>query len=120
MSNTSLSDTSPNNQQVKRQSLAYRFADGIDLIVPELRETFTCENRDYGYYADIDNNCQVFHVCVPPSQQFSFFCPNQTIFDQRLLVCQDEVFATPCREADQFYVINQNFGVTDPEKLIRV
>ncbi len=105
---------------MKRQSQAYRFSSGVELIVPDLKEEFTCDGRDYGYYADIGNNCQVFHVCVPPRQQFSFFCPNQTIFDQRLLVCQDETFASPCRDADQFYIINQNFGVTDPEKLIRV
>ncbi|CAG2167252.1 unnamed protein product, partial [Oppiella nova] len=105
---------------VKRQSNAYRFASGVEFVVPEIRESFSCENRDYGYYTDIDNNCQVFHVCVPPAQQFSFFCPNTTIFDQRLLVCQDESFATPCREAERFYVINQNFGVTDPEKLITI
>ncbi|CAG2104120.1 unnamed protein product [Medioppia subpectinata] len=106
--------------RVKRQSLAYRFASGVEFVVPDLRESFTCENRDYGYYADVDNNCQVFHVCVPPAQHFSFFCPNTTIFDQRLLVCNDELFATPCREAERFYVINQNFGVTDPDKLVQI
>ena len=44
----------------------------------------------YGYYADVANECQLFHVCYPvlyPDGQqemikWSFVCPNQTIFDQ--------------------------------------
>lgn len=114
------SKTFQKQQQQKRSYLAYRFADGIEYVVPEVRETFSCVNRDYGYYADIGNNCQVFHVCVPPAQQFSFFCPNTTIFDQRLLICQDQYAATPCQDAERFYVVNSNFGVTDEEKIVRV
>ncbi|KAJ6217081.1 hypothetical protein RDWZM_008238 [Blomia tropicalis] len=104
----------------KRSYLAYRFADGIEYVVPEVRETFSCAQREYGYYADVGNNCQVFHVCVPPGQQFSFFCPNTTIFDQRLLICQDQYTATPCQEAERYYVVNQNFGVLEEDKLVRV
>ena len=44
----------------------------------------------YGYYADVANDCQLFHVCYPvayPDGQeemikWSFICPNGTIFDQ--------------------------------------
>lgn len=48
----------------------------------------------YGYYADQDNECQIFHICVPMKQlfpdlyddtdilQFSFICPKHTIFTQ--------------------------------------
>ena len=53
-------------------------------------DEFTCEGRSYGYYADVANDCQLFHVCYPvqyPDGQeemfkWSFICPNQTIFDQ--------------------------------------
>ena len=53
-------------------------------------DEFTCEGRAYGYYADVANDCQLFHVCYPvqyPDGQeemfkWSFICPNQTIFDQ--------------------------------------
>ena len=44
----------------------------------------------YGYYADVANECQLFHVCYPvlypgggeEMVKWSFICPNQTIFDQ--------------------------------------
>ena len=44
----------------------------------------------YGYYADVANDCQLFHVCYPilypgggqEMVKWSFICPNQTIFDQ--------------------------------------
>ncbi|CAB3223093.1 unnamed protein product [Arctia plantaginis] len=59
-------------------------------IRENITDTFSCENRTYGYYADVDNECQVFHVCVPtqtPSgrnitYRYSFICPNETIFNQ--------------------------------------
>merc|ERR1719431_72740 len=28
-------------------------------------DKFTCEGRAYGYYADVANDCQLFHVCYP-------------------------------------------------------
>lgn len=53
-------------------------------------DTFKCDNRIYGYYADVDNDCQVFHICYPvvladdTNQMFkwSFICPEETIFNQ--------------------------------------
>ena len=52
--------------------------------------TLTRHVPRYGYYADVANECQLFHVCYPvlyPDGQqemikWSFVCPNQTIFDQ--------------------------------------
>lgn len=51
---------------------------------------FSCDDLSYGYYADVDNDCQIFHVCLPvvfadgKNQTFkwSFICPEETIFDQ--------------------------------------
>ena len=56
----------------------------------------------YGYYADVANDCQLFHVCYPvlyPDGQeemikWSFICPNQTIFDQ---VTATDQYSTPAR-----------------------
>merc|ERR1712088_287846 len=67
-------------------------------------DEFTCDGRSYGYYADVANDCQLFHVCYPvqyPDGQeemfkWSFICPNQTIFDQANLVCSFPLDAIPC------------------------
>lgn len=101
--------------------MAYVLADGSDTVIASpVQEEFSCLGRDYGYFADISNNCQIYHVCVPPAQHFSFFCNNGTLFDQKLLTCQQEQFATPCGESERFYVLNQNFGETDNNKLVVV
>lgn len=54
--------------------------------------SFTCEDKvTGGYYADMEADCQLFHVCVQVSeyefQDFHFLCPNDTVFDQQHLVC---------------------------------
>ncbi len=57
-------------------------------IVYYLRKIFS------GYYADVDEDCNIFHVCYPvvgvegEEEMFhwSFICPNHTIFDQVGLV----------------------------------
>ena len=46
---------SPTNQ-------AYLFAaDAETLLYSNLVTSFSCQGRDYGYYADVPNNCQVKH-----------------------------------------------------------
>ncbi|CAG0923581.1 unnamed protein product [Notodromas monacha] len=75
--------------------MAYQLPDGSDLLLgAQLRTTFDCSGRIYGYYADVDNNCQIFHVCYPipdgngqiiETAQFSFLCPNTTLFSQDTL-----------------------------------
>jgi len=90
-------------------------------------DEFTCDGRSYGYYADVANDCQLFHICYPvayPDGQeemfkWSFICPNQTIFDQANLVCSFPLDAIPCEEAPNFFdgpdSINSRFGekITD-------
>lgn len=110
---------------VKRQAGpgSYVLPSGAELIVANIKSSFSCANRIYGYYADTDNNCQVFHVCVPIEDTqgaiidtaiYSFFCGNQTVFDQQNLVCADPTVAVPCGSAASLYdEVNRNFGITD-------
>ena len=64
------------------------------------------------YYADIDNNCEIFHICLPieddlgaviETAQWSFVCGNGTIFDQQTLTCNYPTDAFPCEEAAALY-----------------
>jgi hypothetical protein len=49
--------------------------------------SFDCNNQLWpGYYADVEAQCQVFHICAM-NKTFDFLCPNGTIFSQENLVC---------------------------------
>lgn len=100
----------------KRQ--AYALPAGADAVLGDIKTTFSCGDKLYGYYADVDNFCRIFHVCLPltfpdgrsETFTFSFFCGNQTVFNQETLVCTHPDEAIPCQDAPLFYLINENFG----------
>ena len=95
------------------QSPAYTFpSEAESLLKSQLKTSFSCEGKAYGYYADVDNNCQVFHICLPieddagaviETAHWSFICGNQTIFDQATLTCNHEADALSCAEAPSLY-----------------
>ena len=69
---------------------------GVDYpIHASVQETsFTCDGLTFGgYYADPEQECQVYHVClrdpVSPDSLYpvSFLCPNGTTFNQEIFVC---------------------------------
>lgn len=59
-------------------------------IRADISDSFSCDGRDYGYYADVENDCQLFHVCLPITYsdgrnqtfRWSFICPEETVFNQ--------------------------------------
>ncbi|CAL4121673.1 unnamed protein product [Meganyctiphanes norvegica] len=106
--------------------MAYQFAaDSETILSAPLQSNFDCAGRAYGYYADMDNNCEVFHVCLPISDdlgevvetaQFSFVCGNTTVFSQDSLTCQHKDSALPCEESQNLYdIVNAEFGKVDVE-----
>ena len=55
---------------------------------------FSCSDLVMGgYYADPGQNCQSYHICLPDQANIntlhpvSFLCPNGTIFNQLIFVC---------------------------------
>uniref|UniRef100_A0A8D9EWZ6 Chitin-binding type-2 domain-containing protein n=1 Tax=Cacopsylla melanoneura TaxID=428564 RepID=A0A8D9EWZ6_9HEMI len=77
---------------------------GIDFpILSNIPVTsFNCRNiKSPGYYADLETNCQVFHICEG-GQKISFLCPNGTIFRQSNLIC-DWWFRVDCGESQNLY-----------------
>ncbi|GFQ97009.1 chitin-binding type-2 domain-containing protein [Trichonephila clavata] len=105
--------------RMKRQ--AFFLPDGVELIVGNINTNFNCDGLRYGYYADVDNNCQIFHVCHPITHadgnqetlHYSFFCGNQTVFNQLTLTCAFPEDAVPCQNARDFYYVNDNIGIED-------
>lgn len=63
----------------------------IHSFIPE--NNFSCGDDKIfgGYYADPQHDCQVYHVCIQDEKNdlshVSFLCPNGTIFNQELFIC---------------------------------
>ncbi|XP_064099627.1 dr1-associated corepressor homolog [Macrobrachium nipponense] len=91
---------------------------GASALLGSISTSFSCADRPYGYYADQQNSCRVFHVCNPylfsdgqvQTYQYSFMCGEGTIFDQNEMTCKAEFEATHCQEAQNFYFRNEQFG----------
>ncbi|KAJ8923963.1 hypothetical protein NQ315_006739, partial [Exocentrus adspersus] len=87
-------------------------------IRTDISDSFHCEGRDYGYYADVENDCQLFHVCLPVTYsdgrnhtfRWSFICPDETVFNQEMFTCTRADESMDCAESPRFYELNRNFG----------
>ncbi|KAL3267811.1 hypothetical protein HHI36_006943 [Cryptolaemus montrouzieri] len=83
---------------------------------------FSCVGKVIGgYYADLETNCQMFHVCtigqLEEPMDIRFLCLNGTVFDQETRVCEriDEV---DCSKSEKFYSLNlELYGNTQPPAL---
>ncbi|XP_003744684.1 uncharacterized protein LOC100904139 [Galendromus occidentalis] len=90
---------------------------GAELLLGPIRTSFQCPMA-YGYYADADNDCRVFHVCNPVQrgdrlkvEKYSFICGNLTVFDQLSQTCTFPNNAIPCGNAAEFFYLNERIGV---------
>jgi syndecan 1 len=73
-------------------------------------DQFNCsEQRLPGYYADVSARCQVFHICLG-DRQWSFLCPNGTIFSQEHFVCV-WWYEFDCSKATSLYDLNEKLFV---------
>uniref|UniRef100_A0A1B0A3M0 Chitin-binding type-2 domain-containing protein n=1 Tax=Glossina pallidipes TaxID=7398 RepID=A0A1B0A3M0_GLOPL len=88
------------------------------------KTSFSCTGRPAGYYADIETGCQIYHMCDGLGRQFSYSCPNTTLFQQRMLIC-DHWYMVNCSKAESDYAANLLIGqrdkpfVNDEEENIR-
>ncbi|XP_063622304.1 uncharacterized protein LOC134794423 [Cydia splendana] len=76
------------------------------------RTRFTCVGRTSGYYADVEAGCQVYHMCDGLGRQFSYTCPNTTLFQQRMLIC-DHWYMVNCSASEADYDANLLIGQRD-------
>jgi len=84
-------------------------------IFAEVPDTaFECDGLvEGGYYADVEAECQVFHICGNDGNggltKYSFLCPNGTIFQQQYFVC-DWWFNVDCSLAEDLYTLNDQYA----------
>ncbi|XP_068153202.1 uncharacterized protein js [Drosophila tropicalis] len=79
---------------------------------PIAKTSFSCAGRPSGYYADVETGCQVYHMCDGLGRQFTYTCPNTTLFQQRMLVC-DHWYMVNCSKAESNYAANLLIGQRD-------
>jgi len=84
---------------------------GVDYpIYSAIEDTsFSCSDKVFGgYYADQEQECQSYHVCLRDGVNLdelfpvSFLCPNGTVFNQEIFVC-DWWFNVDCSAAVSLY-----------------
>ncbi|XP_068983477.1 uncharacterized protein [Bombus flavifrons] len=99
--------------EFKNKTGGLELPDNATLIRDNIVDNFSCQDRIYGYYADMDNDCQVFHVCMPQARgsiRWSFICPAETVFNQATFVCTKTENSIPCEESEKFYNLNEAIG----------
>lgn len=74
------------------------------------KTSFSCDNKgfDFGFYADEEAQCQVYHVCWSGRRE-SFLCGIGTVFNQAILAC-DYWHSVDCSKSSQFYGVNSELG----------
>jgi len=79
---------------------------------PDRQTNFVCGKP--GIFADQATGCQVFHFCQDDGRMDSFFCPNQTLFNQQFFVC-DWYYNVDCSIANQFFHLNDALYLYEAE-----
>ncbi|GJQ76251.1 hypothetical protein Trydic_g1986 [Trypoxylus dichotomus] len=95
-------------------------------IRTEISDSFSCDGREYGYYADVENDCQLFHVCLPVTHsngrqqtfRWSFICPDDTVFNQEIFTCTRSDESINCADSPRFYSLNRSFGEVEEHEEI--
>jgi len=102
---------------IRNKREAYALPDGLEYIA-NVNPSFQCSAP--GYFADVDNNCQLFHVCINQEidgkneiAQYTFACGNQTVFNQFSLTCAHESEAIPCASSPDFFYLNDRIGTNE-------
>lgn len=74
------------------------------------KTSFTCEGKgfNFGFYADEEAQCQVYHICWEGRRE-SFLCGVGTVFNQAILAC-DYWHSVDCSKSSQFYGVNSELG----------
>ncbi|XP_022254643.1 actin cytoskeleton-regulatory complex protein pan-1-like isoform X2 [Limulus polyphemus] len=81
---------------------------GVDY--PDYKEvpktSFSCKDQLYaGLYADVETQCQAYHVCYPQDRVANFLCARGTVFNQKILAC-DYWYNVECEESPNYYYLN--------------
>ncbi|XP_055383542.1 U-scoloptoxin(01)-Er1a isoform X2 [Condylostylus longicornis] len=74
--------------------------------------SFDCTHRPVGFYADIEYNCQIFHMCDEEGNRIPHLCANETSFNQEYRIC-DWDYNFNCTESSKWFYLNELTYATD-------
>ncbi|CAG5002291.1 unnamed protein product, partial [Parnassius apollo] len=66
---------------------------------------FDCVNKQSGYYADEELNCEVFHYCND-NIKHSWICPEGFSFHQVHLICMPSTQENICQRSSKYHFVN--------------
>ncbi|XP_002074686.4 putative cyclin-dependent serine/threonine-protein kinase DDB_G0272797/DDB_G0274007 [Drosophila willistoni] len=69
------------------------------------KSSFTCNDRNSGYYADESLSCEVFHYCQE-NQKHSWICPEGFTFHQIHLICMPPSHDNICKQSSKYHIVN--------------
>ncbi|XP_012256357.2 uncharacterized protein LOC105686280 isoform X2 [Athalia rosae] len=78
--------------------------DRLSLLLQQSK--FGCVNKQTGYYADEELNCEVFHYCQD-NAKFSWICPEGFTFHQVHLICMPPSGDISCKKSSQYHFVNE-------------
>ncbi|XP_055843315.1 U-scoloptoxin(01)-Er1a isoform X2 [Episyrphus balteatus] len=77
--------------------------------------SFDCSNRPVGFYADMEYNCQIFHMCDEEGNRIPHLCANETSFNQEYRIC-DWDYNFNCTESPKWFYLNElTYATETPE-----
>jgi len=83
---------------------------------PNVSFTFDCTDRPIGFYADLEFDCMIFHMCDEDGRRIPYMCANETSFNQKFRVC-DWNYNVDCEASPDWYYLNDLTYRTDPPKV---
>jgi len=82
---------------------------------PNVTFNFDCTDRPIGFYADVEQDCMIFHMCDEDGRRIPYMCGNETSFNQKFRVC-DWNYNVDCASSPDWYYLNDLTYRTDPPK----
>lgn len=104
-------DETPGTEQgstrTKREAIPEEYDQDFNFEENFEKTGFNCQDKVAGgVYADIESNCEMFHICVPMGKykmlDYKVFCANGTAFDQETGSCREKEEFT-CENALLYY-----------------
>lgn len=80
---------------------------------PDVEFHFDCSDKPIGFYADMEFDCKIFHMCDAYGRRVPHICANDTAFNQRYRVCDWE-YNVNCADSPNFYYLNDLTYETEP------